>query len=325
MRLIAPMLATAGPPPEDTDGVWAAEMKYDGCRVLASAGGDRPPLLWTRNLTVVTSSYPEVTEALTAAFGGRGRIVFDGEIVALTQGRPSFARLQRRMSSVRPATTLRIRVPVTFLVFDVLFLDGEDLTRVPYLDRRAALADLAHELPVAGLPIQVPPHWVKVASEVILDAARASSMEGAVFKKVSSIYLPGQRTRSWRKVLLRSRSSCIIVGWIPGGGRQRNLVGALVLGAYDDDHVLRYVGTVGTGFSVAVRRQLREKLATLERRTSPIGTDPAAVEEYESVRWVEPVIVVDVAHHQHGGLRHPSYQGQRPDVDPDTVRRDPSQ
>lgn len=86
------------------------------------------------------------------------------------------------------------------------------------------------------------------------------------------------------------------------------------------------MGTVGTGFSVAVRRQLREKLATLERRTSPIGTsDSAAVEEHGAVRWVEPVIVVDVAHHQSGGLRHPSYQGQRPDVDPDTVRRDPSQ
>ncbi len=92
-----------------------------------------------------------------------------------------------------------------------------------------------------------------------------------------------------------------------------------MLGAYDDDHVLQYVGTVGTGFSMAVRRQLREKLAILERRTSPLGVDAAAVEEYEAVRWVEPVIVVDVARHRHGGLRHPSYQGQRPDVDPVTV------
>jgi bifunctional non-homologous end joining protein LigD len=104
------------------------------------------------------------------------------------------------------------------------------------------------------------------------------------------------------------------------------MVGALVLGAYDDNHVLRYVGTVEIGFSMAVRRQLREKLATLERRTSPFGADTAAVvEEYEAVRWVEPVIVVDVARHQHGGLRHPSYQGQRPDIDPDTVTWDLSQ
>lgn len=217
-RLIAPMLATPGPPPEDTDGLWAAEMKYDGCRILAAVGGDRPPVLWTRNLTVVTSSYPEVTEALTAAFGGRGRIVFDGELVALTQGGPSFARLQKRMHTVRPGAALRRQVPATFLPFDVLSLDGEDLTHAPYLDRRAALADLAHQLPVAGLPIQVPPHWVQVESEVILAAARDSAMEGAVFKKVSSIYLPGQRTRSWRKVLLRNRISCIILGWIPGEG-----------------------------------------------------------------------------------------------------------
>ena len=97
MRLIAPMLATPGEPPEDT-GDWAAEMKYDGFRLLAAVGGGEPPVLWTRNLNVVTSSYPEVAEALTDALGGHGRIVFDGEIVALAQGRPSYHWL----SSIRP-------------------------------------------------------------------------------------------------------------------------------------------------------------------------------------------------------------------------------
>ncbi|PBC35465.1 hypothetical protein CJ179_48710 [Rhodococcus sp. ACS1] len=98
-RLIAPMLATPGPPPEDTEHRWAAEMKYDGCRILASIGGHDRPVLWTRNLNTVTSSYPEVTEALTEAFGGRGRIVLDGEVVALSSGgRPSYHWL----SSIRP-------------------------------------------------------------------------------------------------------------------------------------------------------------------------------------------------------------------------------
>ncbi|WP_438646542.1 ATP-dependent DNA ligase [Rhodococcus opacus] len=98
MRLIAPMLATAGTLPDDTaERPWSFEMKYDGCRMLASVGGGREPVLWTRNMNVVTPSYPEIAEALTAAFGGRGHIVLDGELVALDQGKPSFGLLQRRM------------------------------------------------------------------------------------------------------------------------------------------------------------------------------------------------------------------------------------
>jgi len=191
-------------------------------------------VLWTRNLNVVTSSYPEVAAALSETFDRRGRIVFDGEIVALAQGRPSFARLQKRANTLRPTTALRRQVPVTYLPFDVLAADGGDLTAAPYLERRAALSDLGHELHGPGLPIQILPHWVSVDGAVILEAARTSMMEGAVFKKVSSPYLPGQRARSWRKVLLRTRSSALVVGWVPGGGVQRNMVGALVLGAYDD-------------------------------------------------------------------------------------------
>nr|WP_271213592.1 DNA ligase [Rhodococcus wratislaviensis]GLK40770.1 hypothetical protein GCM10017611_76450 [Rhodococcus wratislaviensis] len=325
MRLIAPMLATPGEPPENTDD-WAAEMKYDGFRLLAAVGGGEPPVLWTRNLNVVTSSYPEVAVALSETFDRRGRIVWDGEIVALAQGRPSFARLQKRANTLRPTTALRRQVPVTYLPFDVLAADGDDLTAAPYLERRAALSDLGHELHGPGLPVQFLPHWIGVDGPVILDAARNSMMEGAIFKRVSSLYQPGQRTRSWRKVLLRTRSSAIVVGWVPGGGSQRHLVGALVLGAYDDDAVLRYVGAVGTGFTMAVRRQLKEKLALLERRTSPLGTESevAAAAEHGMVRWVEPVIVVDVAYREYlrGGLRHPSFKGQRGDLDPGSITRD---
>lgn len=325
MRLIAPMLATPGEPPENTGG-WAAEMKYDGFRLLAAVGGGEPPVLWTRNLNVVTSSYPEVAAALSETFSGRGRIVFDGEIVALAQGRPSFARLQKRANTLRPTTALRRQVPVTYLPFDVLAADGGDMTAAPYLERRAALSDLGHELHGPGLPIQILPHWVSVDGAVILEAAHTSMMEGAVFKKVSSPYLPGQRSRSWRKVLLRTRSSAVVIGWIPGGGAQRHLVGALVLGAYDETGVLRYVGRVGTGFSQAVRRQLKEKLAHLERRSSPLATESeaAAAQEHGIVRWVEPVIVVDVGYREYlpGGLRHPSFKGQRGDLDPGSITRD---
>jgi bifunctional non-homologous end joining protein LigD len=124
-----------------------------------------------------------VAEALTDVFGGRGRIVLDGEVVALVQGRPSFERLQKRMNTLRPSTAVRRQVPVTYLPFDVLRLDGGNLIAAPYLERRAALTDLGHELHGAGLPLQVLPHWVGVESAVILEAAQNASMEGALLRK----------------------------------------------------------------------------------------------------------------------------------------------
>ncbi|WP_368680512.1 hypothetical protein R1X32_09885 (plasmid) [Rhodococcus opacus] len=110
MRLIAPMLAMAGALPDDTaERPWSFEMKYDGCRILASVGGGHEPVLWTRATNVVTGSYPEIAEALTAAFGGRGRIVLDGEVVVLDHGKP-FGLLQRRMGVAHATKPLQRRI-----------------------------------------------------------------------------------------------------------------------------------------------------------------------------------------------------------------------
>ncbi|WP_249353617.1 non-homologous end-joining DNA ligase [Rhodococcus sp. USK13] len=319
--LIAPMLATLGAPPEgESSGSWAAEIKYDGCRLLASTGGHRVPVLWARNLNVVTSSYPELVEALADAVGGRRRVVLDGEVVALgPDGRPSFGRLQRRMNMVRPSAVLRRLVIVNFFVFDLLVLNGKDLMSAPYLDRRAALAELvpAHGV---GLPVQAPPHWLGLSGETMLGVARETGMEGVVFKKVSSIYLPGRRTRSWVKTLIRQRMSAVVIAWVAGGGAQRNVVGSLVLGAYDDEGVLRYIGQVGTGFTASMRRQLRDQLGELERPTSPIPSTSAHTDAPRGVHWVEPRVVVDVEFREFsegGGLRHSSYKGQRSDIPPE--------
>ena len=155
-------------------------MKYDGCRILASVGGGHEPVLWTRNMNVVTTSYPEIAEALTAAFGGRGRIVLDGEVVVLDRGKPSFGLLQRRMVVARATKPLQKRIPVTFLPFDALALDGNDLTKAAYLDRRAELAELDTAIQdVGGLPITVPPFWENQSSKIMLNAAKSAGMEGS--------------------------------------------------------------------------------------------------------------------------------------------------
>ncbi|AWK76218.1 DNA ligase (plasmid) [Rhodococcus oxybenzonivorans] len=312
------MLATLGAPPEgESSGSWAAEIKYDGCRLLASAGGHGDPVLWSRNLNVVTSSYPELVEALAATFGGRRRVVLDGEVVALgADGRPSFGRLQRRMNVVRPSAVLRRQVTVNFFAFDLLVLDGKDLMSAPYLDRRAALAELvpAHG---AGLPVQAPPHWLGLSADTMLGVARETQMEGCVFKKISSIYLPGRRTRSWVKTLVRQRISAVVISWIPGGGPQRTVVGSLVLGAYDREGVLVHIGQVGTGFTVSMRRQLRDQLEQLDQPPYCLVNHADAPRD---VSWVEPRVVVDVEFREFskaGGLRHSSYKGRRSDIAPE--------
>nr|WP_213578605.1 RNA ligase family protein [Rhodococcus sp. USK13] len=302
---IAPMLATLGLPPE-SEG-WATEFKWDGCRSIVTTCGDSP-VLWSRSGNSVEQSYPEVVAALAAAVGER-KVVLDGELVALDHGRPSFGRLQHRMNVTRPTASLCRRFAVTFYAFDLLSADGVDLTRESYLDRRAALAAL--NLP--GPRLQVPPHWVDVDSRTMLEVARQHALEGCVFKKVTSIYLPGARSRSWVKSVIRRRASLLVGGWSAGSGMQRNVVGSLLLGAYDLSGDLVYVGHVGTGFTNSMRRQLRDRLVEWERPTSPFrGFDQYS----KGVHWTESRLVVDVEYREFtgAGLRHPSFKGIRADV-----------
>ncbi|MFC9839679.1 DNA ligase [Rhodococcus sp. NPDC127530] len=316
--LIAPMLATAGAPPDD-DRRWSFEMKYDGCRVLGSVGGGLEPVLWTRNMNVVTTSYPEIGEALSAAFGGGGRVVLDGELVVLDRGTPSFGLLQRRMGVARATKPLQRRIPVTFLPFDVLVRDGADLMRASYLDRRAVLAELDSIIrDVGGLPVTVPPFWEGQSGKVMLNAARSAGMEGILAKRSSSIYLPGQRSRAWVKTVIRATSSLLAIGYV---GSSRS-VAALILGAYDSEGRLQAVGHVSSGLTTGMRRQLREEFRALERPTSPAGEPSPDLEGQSSVRWLDAVTVVDVNYREYapGGLRHPSLKGRRFGVDPRSVR-----
>jgi len=309
----SPMLATLGQLPRGAG--WAFEMKWDGQRAIATVddGGSR---LFSRNGNDITATFPELAGPVSDALGGREAIL-DGEIVALdASGRPSFSRLQRRMHVLSPTTELRNEVPVTYYVFDVLSLDGKSTTGLPYLRRRAELADLALSRP----RLQVPPYWTDVDGEEMLDRARRHHLEGAVAKRVDSTYQPGRRSPAWIKQPLRANTEGIIVGWVDGTGAARDGIGSLLLAAYDDDHRLVYVGHVGTGFTTATRKSLREQLAALERPTTPLSSPPPA-RDTKGAHWVEPQLVGDVEYREHisGRLRHPSWKGLRDDKAPSEV------
>lgn len=309
----SPMLATLGQLPEGEG--WAWEMKWDGQRAIAQVepGSSR---LFSRNGNDITATFPELADPLVDVLDGREAIL-DGEIVALdSKGRPSFGRLQRRMHVLRPTTALRADVPVTFYLFDLLALDGHSTTSLPYTERRANLDTLGF----SGPRVQVPPYWTDVDGDRMLGLAREHRLEGVVAKRIDSTYRPGRRSPTWIKHPLRANTEAIVVGWMDGAGSARGGVGSLLLGAYDDDGRLLYIGHVGTGFSGAGRRALRDQLAHLERPTSPLAAPPPA-RDTKGAHWVEPELVGDVEFREYAGgsLRHPAWKGLRDDKSPREV------
>ncbi|MDH6283937.1 non-homologous end-joining DNA ligase [Prescottella agglutinans] len=309
----SPMLATLGELPEGERFAW--ELKWDGQRAIAQvhAGSVR---IFSRTNNDISSSYPELLDPVINALGGRDGIL-DGEIVALgADGRPSFGRLQRRMHVHRPTSVIRSQIPATYYVFDILALDGESTTGLPYLERRGLLTALE----ASGQRVQVPPYWTGVDGERILELAREHHLEGVVAKRVDSIYQPGRRSRSWIKVPIRKSCEAIILGWVRGSGTASDGVGSLLLGVYNDDRVLVHIGAVGTGFTSTARRALRDLLGRLERSTSPLPPGQRA-RALRGVHWVEPLVVAEIEYRKYtgGSLRHPSWKGLRSDVKPSEV------
>ncbi len=313
----SPMLAGAGELPPDEDTAWAYEIKWDGIRAVAVSEPGRLQL-FTRNRNEVAARYPEL-RAFNRALSHH-RAILDGEIVAFgPDGRPSFSALQSRMhlKSESAARRLAQAAPVSYLLFDLVWLDGHDLTHLPYLDRRSLLRDLVAD----AARWSVPDHVVGHGSQV-LDAARQQGLEGVVAKRTNSSYEPGRRGSSWRKIKLLERQELVIAGWVPGEGRRRDRIGALVLGVHEDDG-LRYAGKVGTGFTEAELTRLAGLLAPLEQPESPFsaGSPP------RGAIFVEPRLLAEVSFTEwtpEGQLRHPSYQGLREDKAPwEVVREGP--
>ncbi|MGX1804374.1 non-homologous end-joining DNA ligase [Nocardia sp. NPDC055321] len=308
----APMLATAGRPPNGPD--WAVEMKWDGVRIIA-VRRDGECALYSRAGNAVGSSYPEVVAALKAV-PGNGTLVLDGEIVAPERdGAPSFGLLQRRMHVERPGEQLLAEVPVRFFVFDVLTIGDLDTTGETYLDRRARLAEL--ELPA---PLSAPPHWVGMDARKLLYAAEEHRLEGIVSKRVDSVYLPGRRSPAWIKTPLRNNTEVVVAGWTPGTGAMQSTFGSLVLGAHDENGRLVFLGNVGTGFTQAARRAIRDTLDQIAAPASPFEQSPpeAAAGGWH---WVETILVGDVQYREFRGgrLRMPSWKGLRTDKVPAQV------
>jgi bifunctional non-homologous end joining protein LigD len=315
----APMLAQLGSLTSVRGDAWAVEMKWDGVRALVYLEGGAVRLM-SRNGKDITVAYPEL-QLMAGASGGRATVL-DGEIVAFDEaGRPSFGALQPRMHQRNPAKVAELTraVPVTFMAFDLLHLDSTSTVALPYTDRRELLERTVRP----GFRWQVPV-WFHDHAEGALDSSRQLGLEGVVCKRLSSPYRPGRRSAEWTKIKNVTTVEVVIGGWKPGAGRRAGTIGSLLLGSYDGDGRLLFIGHVGTGFTQAMLHDLSERLAPLERPDPPFAV-PVPREHARDAHWVEPLLVGEVQYAEvtgDGRLRHPSWRGLRPDRDPAEVRHD---
>jgi bifunctional non-homologous end joining protein LigD len=309
---IHPMLATSVEKPFD-DPEWLFEIKWDGYRAIAFITKGKVRLV-SRNQNDLTAQYPEL-ENLAASIKAETAIL-DGEIAALDEnGRSSFSLMQQR-TGIRERgrrTASRPDIPVLYFVFDLLYLDGYDLRRLPLERRKTILAEITD---VSG-NVRYSDHFPQ--GKALFDVAKRKGLEGILAKRRDSYY-EERRTQAWLKIKITQTLDCVIGGYTDPEG-SRAYFGSVVLGLYDKNGELIHVGQAGTGFDQAMLKQIWQQLKTRQTTRSPF---PHGVEALREVHWVKPELVAEIKFSEwthasaEGGmkLRAPVFLALRKDKDP---------
>jgi DNA ligase D-like protein (predicted ligase) len=312
-RFIPPMAAqTTSELPEGPE--WVYEVKFDGYRALVMKAGDRIQIR-SRNNKDLTTTYPTIPQAARRL--PAQSLTLDGEIVALdASGRPSFQALQHRAAHPHHV--------IVYYAFDLLHLEGEDLTALPLATRRARLEAL-----VKG-PIILRSELLDGRVSDIITAVRSLGLEGVIAKRKDSVYVPGERTSAWRKLKLDRQQEFVIGGYRPGP----HGVDALLVGYYEA-RGLRFAGKVRAGFTPHLRRQVFAELQRLHIDECPFVDLPSSktshwgggvtAEQMADMQWVTPKLVAQVRFVEwtaEGHLRHAAFLGLRVDKRAKDVRRE---
>lgn len=306
--------AVAGPLPETLkpelatlvesapDGEWLYEIKFDGYRVMARIESGDVRLL-TRNGHDWTHKLPKQAEALAAL--GLESAWLDGEmVVANDQGVPDFQALQN-------AFEVGSSGKIAYYLFDVPYLNGMDLRKVPVQERRAALAAV---LESSKSPLLRFSDAFEETPEALLNSACQMQMEGLIGKRVGSAYV-SRRSNDWIKLKCKNRQEFVVVGFSDPKGA-RSAFGALLLGLHDaDSGQLRYAGKVGTGFNETTLKSIYQQLLPLETKKAAVVNPPTGYEA-KGVHWLEPTLLAEVAFAEmtkEGSVRHAVFHGLRND------------
>ncbi len=292
-----PMLASPWATPF-TDPGWLFEMKWDGVRAILTWDG-ASLVIQSRSGRDVTATYPELS-----GLSLRRPVVLDGEIVAFDDtGRPSFSALQQRMGiagGMRAIEAARNN-PVSCVVFDLLF-DGDDVTGRPIEERLERLHAMDLPAPLVNSAV------IPTDGEALFAAVGERGLEGVVAKRRGSLYRPGMRSPDWRKIAHVLTVRAVVGGFTPGGGGRAGTFGSLALGLWDGP-LLRWIGSVGTGFDDSALEAIRSALDEMSVGESPFRTD---TELPAGITWVVPHLVARVACKgwtNAGRLRAPSFKG----------------
>ena len=279
---IHPMLATSTEKPFD-DPEWLFEIKWDGYRAVAFVDHGKVRLV-SRNQNDLTGQFPELQEL--PAFLKARTAILDGEIVALDEaGRSSFSLMQQRagLRGSDRRTAARADVPVLYYLFDLLYLDGFDLRRVPLEERKRALQAILVPSDVARFSDHFPGQGV-----VLFEAAKQKGLEGILAKRRSSHYQE-RRGQDWLKIKITQTLDCVVGGYVePEGSRQ--YFGSLVLGLYDQKRQLVHVGQAGSGFDQKTLREIWERLDPLQSKRNPFYGEVDAGKAH----WVKPELVAEI-------------------------------
>ncbi len=290
---------------------WLLERKLDGERCVARKH-DADVRLESRTGKDLTGTYPEVRTAVVGQAGRR--MLLDGEVVAYDGEQTSFGRLQQRLGVASPSRQLVGSYPVVYCVFDVLELDGEDLTPQPLLQRRARLAEAVRSSDALQLV-----EALRGDSKRRFAEACRSGWEGLIAKRADAPYTRG-RSKDWLKLKCSWEQEFVIGGFTEPAGSRTDF-GALLVG-YHEDGQLRYAGRVGTGYSAATLRDLGAKLRALETPESPF-VDARPIPH--GTHWTRPALVGQIGFAEwttDGRLRQARFLGLRDDKGPDEVVRE---
>jgi bifunctional non-homologous end joining protein LigD len=312
-----PMLSTLVEDAFDADD-WMFEFKWDGIRALAWC--DNETMLSSRNQRDITATYPELGklhERLVSI-----NALLDGEIVATRSGRPSFEALQSRVNLQDRTAIAKAakQMPVTYVAFDLLYLDGRSLLSTPVEERKQMLSELVVEK-IGFVQVSLA---VEGEGRAVFDTARAQNLEGIVAKKCGSPYRPGKRSKEWLKIKTTHEADVVIGGWTKGEGGRSETIGALLVGTYRKGE-LHYAGAVGTGFSDRLLSEVTVALRKVEATDCPFIEDPSGSRNQfgkaiKNPHWTRPCLVAQVEFREltsAGRLRAPSFKGLREDKAPE--------
>ena len=290
---------------------WLLERKLDGERCVARKEGGAVRLE-SRTGRDLSGTYPEVRDAV-AAQPARS-LLLDGEVVAYDGEQTSFSRLQQRLGVSRPSPEHIAEYPVVYCVFDVLEIDGEDLTDRPLIERRDRLAGAIRP----GAALQLTEAWRDDSQRRFAEACR-SGWEGLIAKRAEAPYAAG-RSKDWLKLKCVWEQEFVVGGYTEPAGSRTDF-GALLVGYYEDGH-LRYAGKVGTGYNAATLRALGARLRELETSESPF-VDARPIPR--GTHWTRPELVAQIGFAEwtgDGRLRQPRFLGLRDDKLPAEVVRE---